>query len=151
MTLLNLPNMNSDSNIRQVGTVRTLSDNYALVDLNCVNTCGECEACSLCHPSGVPEKFLRVLNTNNVAIGDRVTVLIPANIELKLSLCLYGAPLLGFIAGLMAGTYWHPEFLSFLPRELWQFLTGIITLILVTIICKIFIQNKISTPSLIKS
>ena len=70
-----------------------------------------------------------VPNTMNLKPGDLVELTETSSFLIKLSAIQYGIPGIGFIGGLVAGYFFHPQSLPF-PLEVYQFLLGLGGLIL---------------------
>ncbi len=70
-----------------------------------------------------------VLNTLDAKPGDLVELTETSSFMIQLSSIQYGIPSIGFIGGLVAGYYFHPQTLPF-PLEIYQFLLGLGGLIL---------------------
>lgn len=84
----------------------------ALVALASQSACGSCAAKSGCGTSVLGSLFpkrhqqLRVDNSQAAKPGDRVVIGLPEAGLQRASLLLYGVPLLGLIAGAVAGDHW---------------------------------------------
>lgn len=70
-----------------------------------------------------------VPNTMNLKPGDLVELTETSSFLIKLSAIQYGIPGIGFIGGLVAGYFFHPQSIPF-PLEVYQFLLGLGGLIL---------------------
>lgn len=65
-----------------------------------------------------------VPNTLNAKPGDLIELTEMSSFLLKLSSIQYGVPGMGFIGGLIAGYFFHPQSLPF-PMEVYQFFLGL--------------------------
>ncbi len=90
--------------LEEKGKVVELKDRTVIVALEKKDK-GHCGSCSLCHKGAGGRFFLEVLNNANVKEGDSVIVRIDDSAVLKGILFVYGLPLAGFIAGLIAAHY----------------------------------------------
>lgn len=91
--------------IREQGVVVSLDDGSVWVSIQRHNTCQSCSAKSFCGTSviaklmgGEPRK-IKVPNTINAAIGERVLITIPETHLLKSALFVYMLPLLAMLLG----------------------------------------------------
>lgn len=98
--------------IEQEARVLGLQGGDALVEVGRQSACGSCAAKSGCGTSVVASLFpqrrqqLRVANTQAAKPGDRVIIGLPEEGLQRASLLLYGAPLLGLLAGAGVGQQW---------------------------------------------
>lgn len=89
-----------------------------------------CQECGACRKSEDGRMYLEVADPGGIKIGDSVLVKIkPSN--LKISLVIYGVPVLFLAGGIFTGIY-------LFHSEKYGFLTGIIFLILSFVPVKIF-------------
>lgn len=98
--------------IEQEARVTALDGDHALVTVVQQSACGSCAAKSGCGTSVVASLFpqrqqqLRVANTQQARVGDRVMVGLPEDGLQRASLLLYGVPLLGLLLGATTGQSW---------------------------------------------
>ncbi|HOX24493.1 MAG TPA: SoxR reducing system RseC family protein [Candidatus Krumholzibacteria bacterium] len=85
--------------------------------------CEGCSAHSLCKPDSGDRRLLDAIDQVGVTVGDRVRVAVPGGAVLRVSLLVYGLPLLLLLVGAAAGARF---FAAGDPlRDLWSFLLGI--------------------------
>ena len=80
----------------EVGVVREVKDGRATVVFERTEAC---KACGACTKVGAQEVMVVVDNTENAKPGDTVAVAMDGGTVMSASLIMYGAPLLGLIAG----------------------------------------------------
>ncbi len=100
------------------GVVISVKDEIAEVDISENGNCHECGAKMFCKPGSNDKKILTVINKFGAKIGDRVEISVDGGVLLKVSLMLYGAPLLILIVGILIGL---EIFKNQNPTELYAF------------------------------
>lgn len=95
--------------IEQQANVVAIEGDMAVVLVERQTACGNCSAKSGCGSSVIAGLFpqrqqtLRLCNTQQVAVGDRVVIGLPETGLQRASLLMYGVPLLALIAGAALG------------------------------------------------
>lgn len=79
------------------GKIIEIKGNYAVV---LMEEKERCKGCGLCKKILHRQPILEVENNVNAKVGDSVEVLIDEDFLLKMSIYIYGLPLLGFLLGI---------------------------------------------------
>lgn len=95
--------------MRVNGVVQRLDAGYAWVDVSVAQGCGRCHepggcgGVNLARPLAPISRSVRVVNDIDARAGESVGVVIDDRVPLQAALCAYGWPVLGVIAGAVAG------------------------------------------------
>lgn len=95
--------------MRVNGVVQRLDAGYAWVDVSVAQGCGRCHepggcgGVNLARPLAPISRSVRVVNDIEASPGETVGVVIDDRVPLQAALCAYGWPVLGVIAGAVAG------------------------------------------------
>ena len=84
-----------------IGTIEACEKAYALVKVERQTMCGECHACD-----GLGERKscqLRCLNQCQGKVGDCVEIDLSQDLFMKVTMIMYGIPLVGLLSGLALG------------------------------------------------
>jgi len=88
--------------MKEQGKVIELKGDIAVVKMQKKN---KCEKCGLCEKIAGREPFLEVKNKIGAKIGDEVEVEIKEDDLLKISIFIFGFPLLGLILGIISSYF----------------------------------------------
>ena len=116
--------MNGEEIVEQ-GIVISSENGSAVISLSGQDKCEACSAKIICKPSDGEKRTVRAFDPFNTIPGDFVRISIKGSILLKLSILLYGLPLIIFLVGIMLFVILFNESSS---KELLSFLTGILLL-----------------------
>jgi len=95
--------------IEESGQVVEVQGEFAWIESERTTTCGSCAVRKGCGTSAIAKVLgqrrvrLRVLNPINASVGDNVVIGITESGLVRGSLAVYAAPLLGLVAGALAG------------------------------------------------
>jgi sigma-E factor negative regulatory protein RseC len=113
--------------MQQIGIVRQLDGNMALITGERASTCGSCAGKSSCSTLGSWNQRtlkLTVYNDLGAKVGDEVVIEVPDSLVLKSAYTLYGLPMLYFfVAGVLA--YFASQSLTIGQPDVWAALSGI--------------------------
>ena len=121
------------------GIVIKSEKGFADVALTASENCEDCSAKLFCKPSENEQKILHVIDKYNTEEGDEVTISVAGNSILKVSLILYGLPLLMLVAVIIGGMQ---IFNDHSEPELFSSLVGLIFLGVYYTICFLIIKKK---------
>ena len=95
--------------MREEGTVIEARDHQVVVRMEAGPQCGRCCACA-----GIAgnSRDLVTTTTRPLEVGTRVAVEVPTGNPVLGALLVFVLPLLGLVAGVVAGQSWHPFGLS---------------------------------------
>ena len=102
--------------------------NYAIVEIQNALACDGCKAKMTCLSKQNTNR-IKALNTTGAKLGESVIVEFDDTYILTCSVFHYGFPLIGFLIGVFATYAFVKEPLLGLPKEIWQFCSGIVLLI----------------------
>ncbi|HOV21344.1 MAG TPA: SoxR reducing system RseC family protein [bacterium] len=88
--------------MKENGKVIELKGDIAVVKMERKN---KCEKCGLCEKIAGRDPFIEVKNKIDAKIGDEVEVEIKEDDLLKISIFIFGFPLLGFILGIISSYF----------------------------------------------
>lgn len=130
----------------EVGIVKALKDNEAIVELSLQESCESCGARFICVPDQSGKRQLRVSNPLNATVGNQVAITEKSNFLLKVSFLQYGIPFLGFLLAIFLLNGLN---LSSLPvrRELILFLGGLAGLLISGFVSRLYIEKLAETDS----
>ncbi len=106
--------------IEEQGIVVVVADGTATISVTRSGICEKCGARLFCKTSGTEPPRVTAKDPLGVQTGDYVRISIPGQDVLLASVCLYGIPLLLFIAGISIGVKFFPS-----HTELYSSLLGI--------------------------
>jgi len=129
--------------VSDTGRITKIDNNFATIAIDATDDCKDCGLRFLCSPGSVKEKIIRLENTIDAKVGDRVSISEASNILLKLSFLQYGLPLIGFLLGIVIGTQIP---IKLQPIEFYQFLCGLFGLGLAGIISYLIIKRMAKKP-----
>jgi len=109
----------------EVGRVINVSTGYVWVELEPGPACHECGAKIICRPNSSGKRQLRVANTLNATIGDRVLIDFYGERQFGLSLLQYGLPLVCFLVGVLLSSLWITAPVAGIPADLIHFGMGL--------------------------
>ena len=89
--------------IEEEGTVIELRQDSALIKAERTTACDSCSSKSRCQTLSDTDAVVEALNTVGARSGDHVVFTVGAGTILKAGVLLYLFPLIGFIAGVVAG------------------------------------------------
>jgi positive regulator of sigma E activity len=124
----------------ETGIVTDLQDGNAIVQLNLQAACESCGAKVLCVPDQNGKRLLRVSNSLNAQIGERVAISESGDFLLKVSAIQYGIPFIGFLLGIFLFYFLNLNIAN-IPAELIYFIGGLIGLGLSALISRKAAQN----------
>jgi positive regulator of sigma E activity len=115
----------------ETATVVAIQERWVVVELDEKDACHACGAKMICRPNATGKRTLKILNTLQAKIGDRVLIeQIGAN-QLKLTTIQYGLPLLGFLTGVLIANYHIKSDFLGIPAELLQMACGVMMVIII--------------------
>jgi sigma-E factor negative regulatory protein RseC len=129
--------------VSDIGLITKIDNNFATITIDSTDDCKDCGIRFLCSPGSEKEKIIRLENTIDTKVGDRVSISEASNILLKLSFLQYGLPLIGFLLGIVIGTQIP---IKLLPVEFYQFLCGLFGLGLAGLISFLIIKGMAKKP-----
>lgn len=115
------------------GIVQKIEGEYAIVQIQRQDMCGDCHACDAVHES--KPCALKCINSVNSQVGDSVEVSLDNTVFLKATYIMYGLPLLGLIGGIAIG-YFAAQFIPAINPELLMILGAIIGMLITFVIIK---------------
>jgi positive regulator of sigma E activity len=134
---MNNENPNTDSD-KIVG----IEDNLAIIEMEEKEACHSCAARFLCQPNDTGMRIIKVKNSINAKVGDKVLLERSDTNQLKLTGMQYGLPLVGFLVAILISNKLINHTILSIPAELFQFAIGIITLLLVGILTNLWCRKK---------
>jgi len=129
--------------VSDTGIITKIDDNFATIIIDSTDDCKDCGIRFLCSPGSDNEKTIRLENTIEAKVGDKVLVTEASNVLLRLSFLQYGLPLLGFIIGIVISSYLN---IQINPIELFQFLFGLLGLGIAGVISYLIIRGMAKKP-----
>jgi sigma-E factor negative regulatory protein RseC len=129
--------------VSDIGLITRIDNNFATIAIDSTDDCKDCGIRFLCSPGSEKEKIIRLENTIDAKVGDRVSISEASNILLKLSFLQYGLPLIGFLLGIVIGTQIP---IKLQPVEFYQFLCGLFGLGLAGLISFLIIKEMAKKP-----
>jgi len=90
--------------LEEEGIVKAVEGDHAVVSICSQGVCQGCPSASICNSSG-DERVITALNPVNAAPGQRVKVVMHAQMYLKGTLLVYALPMFVLIAGAVLGKY----------------------------------------------
>jgi sigma-E factor negative regulatory protein RseC len=102
--------------IEEAGQIVDVQGAYAWIESERSTSCGDCSARAGCGTGAIARVLgqrrvhLRVLNRIDARVGDHVVVGIPESGLVRGSLAVYAVPLLGLLAGALAGEFAGNQF-----------------------------------------
>jgi len=129
--------------VSDIGRITKIDDNFATIAIDSTDDCKNCGIRFLCSPGSEKEKIIRLENTIDAKVGDRVSISEASNILLKLSFLQYGLPLIGFLLGIVIGTQIP---IKLQPVEFYQFLCGLFGFGLAGTISYLIIKRMAKKP-----
>jgi len=129
--------------VSDIGLITRIDNNFATIAIDSTDDCKDCGIRFLCSPGSEKEKIIRLENTIDAKVGDRVSISEASNILLKLSFLQYGLPLIGFLLGIVIGTQIP---IKLQPVEFYQFLCGLFGLGLAGLISFLIIKGMAKKP-----
>lgn len=107
--------------IEEQATVVSVDGDFVWVESIRLSTCNSCSAQKGCGQSAIAklgsqerQQFKVLLNDHHLIAGDSITIAIPDEVFLKLSMTVYFVPLMGLIVGASIGFSLFGELLSIL-------------------------------------
>jgi positive regulator of sigma E activity len=91
------------SEMKDNGTVVSIEDNYARVEVACLEVCQGCSASSLCIGQKNANGLLSVRNPLKAKIGDRVQIVITESNYSKALILIFGVLLFAILVGMGLG------------------------------------------------
>ena len=95
--------------LEEEGTVISTSDGTAVVAVSSKGSCESCPSASVCHSDG-DERRITAVNPVNAQPGQRVKVVMHAQMYLMGTFVVYAVPMLTLIAGAILGKYLADNF-----------------------------------------
>ncbi len=130
--------------VADTGIVTKIDDNFATIIIDSTDDCKDCGIKFLCSPGADNQKSITLENTIGAKLCDKVVVSEVSNVLLKLSVLQYGVPLIGFILGIMISSQIN---IKFNPIELYQFICGLVGLVLGGLISYSIIKRMAKKPN----
>lgn len=90
--------------LEEEGIVKAVEGDHALVTICAQGVCQGCPSAGICNSAG-DEREVKALNPVNAAPGQRVKVVMHAQMYLKGTLLVYALPMFVLIAGAVLGKY----------------------------------------------
>jgi len=130
--------------VSDTGTITKIVGDIVTISFESTDNCDGCSIRFLCSPKSYQDKIIKLKNTINAKIGEKVAVSEASNILLKLSFLQYGSPLIGFLLGIIIATQFN---IYLQPIELYQFLCGLLGLGLAGLISYMIIRIMAKNPN----
>ncbi len=112
----------------KIGKIIALDNNYALLEVKESEVCESCHSKSICTSGNEGMRTLRLENNLNVKVGDTVAYQTSSHGQLLVTAMQYGLPLIGFLSGIFSGYYLFDDSIFGMPKEIGEFLFGLIGL-----------------------
>ncbi len=113
--------------IEEEGIVAEIEGDIAKVAIVKKSACEQCQVSGVCHPGD--QDFLEAANPLGAKKGQKVKVVVAAQVYLKASIILYGIPMAAFIAGAIIAKNLAVKLGSEANSDLWAFLAGSVCLL----------------------
>ena len=127
------------------GVIVDINDNIAEIELLDNDHCHSCGARMICRPGDSGKRTLKLTNTLNAKVGDRILIEQSDKNQLKLAFMQYGFPLLGFlIAVIIAGVFIKSSIVG-IPPEVMQFIIAILVLLIAGLLTRKWAFKKALT------
>ena len=128
----------------ETGIIIDLESNIADIELPENDQCHSCVARMICRPGDSGKRILKLKNTLNAKIGDKILIEQSDKNQLKLAFMQYGFPLLAFlVAIILAGFFIKVPFVG-IPPEILQFIIAVLILILAGLLTRYWANKKAS-------
>ena len=134
----------------ETGIVIGKSENKLKIEILETGTCEDCSAKIFCSPSE-NKRILEIDYNGNISEGDKVKVLINGLNLVKVSLILYGIPIILLLTGIMTSMYFYNTSGN---AELYSFITGICLVSAYYFAVKIVFSGKLQnriTPEVMRN
>ncbi len=95
--------------LEEEGTIISISDGSAVVAVGTQGSCESCPSASVCHSDG-DERRITAINPVNAQPGQKVKVVMHAQMYLKGTILVYAVPMIILIAGAIFGKYLADNF-----------------------------------------
>ncbi|MBU0711819.1 SoxR reducing system RseC family protein [bacterium] len=129
----------------EIGVIVDIIDNIAEIELLENDHCHSCGARMICRPGDSGKRTLRLKNTLNAKIDDRILIEQSDKNQLQLTFMQYGFPLLGFLISIiLAGVFIKAPLIG-IPPEVLQFTIAVLVLFLAGWLTRIWATKKAST------
>ena len=126
----------------EIAEVVAVNNQKATLLMKNKDICRSCGARYICKTDSKNNRLIRVQNTINARLGDQVLVEQSDKNILILSLMQYGLPLVGFLSAIVIANLFIPEITTWMPREIWLFLIGFVTLIFAGFLIRLWSKRK---------
>jgi len=129
----------------ETGIIVNINDNIADIELLENDLCHSCGARMICRPGDLGKRILKLKNTLNAKIGDKILIEQSDKNQLKLAFMQYGFPLLAFlVAVVLAGLFIRVPLIG-IPAEIIQFIIAALMLFLAGLLTRRWAVKKAST------
>lgn len=134
--------MNSKDSDIDSGKIVGIEDDLAIIEMEEKEACHSCAAKFLCQPDNEGKRIIKVKNSINAKVGDKVLLERADKNQLKLAGMQYGLPLAGFLIAILISSKLINHSILGIPAELFQFAIGIITLLFIGFLTNIWCKKK---------
>ena len=114
----------------EIGVIVNVIDTIAEIELLDNDYCHSCGARMICRPGDSGKRTLKLTNTLNAKVGDRILIEQSDKNQLKLAFMQYGFPLFGFLIAIILAGVFIKESAVGIPPEVLQFIIAILALLL---------------------
>jgi len=129
----------------EIGKIVEINGDVASVELLENDHCHSCGAKMICRPGDTGRRILKLRNTLNASVGNRILIEQSDKNQLKLAFMQYGFPLLGFLITIIIASSLIKKSVVGIPAELLQFGIACIALLLAGLLSRIWANRKSST------
>ena len=129
----------------EIGNIVNIENNIAEVELLENDQCHSCGARMICRPGDSGKRTLKLKNTLNARIGDRILIEQSDKNQLKLAFMQYGFPLLGFLISIIIAGGLLSEPVLGIPSEITQFIIAVTVLLLAGWLTRRWAARKAAT------
>ena len=129
----------------ETGIIIGIENDIATVELQENEQCRSCGARMICHPGDSGKRVLKLQNTLNAEIGDKILIDQSEKNQLRLAFMQYGFPLLGFLVTVLIMGLFVKNSIVGIPPEVFQFIIALGVLLLAGLFTRKWAVRKAAT------
>jgi len=129
----------------EIGVIVALEDNIAEIELMENDHCHSCGARMICRPGDSGRRILKLKNSLNAKIGDRILIEQSERKQLQLAFMQYGFPLLAFLIAIVLAGFIIKKPVAGIPPEVLQFVLAVAALFSAGWFTRIWATKKAAT------
>jgi len=129
----------------ETGIIIGIENDIATVELQENEQCHSCGARMICHPGDSGKRVLKLQNTLNAEIGDKILIDQSEKNQLRLAFMQYGFPLLGFLVTVLITGLFVKNSIVGIPSEVFQFIIALGALLLAGLFTRKWAVRKAAT------